>query len=236
MYISIDCDNMKFLRKHKELHCVANLAWIENHNDAYCISSICDARVFLDFTLMELGMLYENTTKEPIPNATRNQFAQMLFDLASKMKETDVNEFELDIQARFVKESDETKYRYCKGASRPSSKEKLFKEIGIVKAIDNSIEKALDNILPDVAKANERKLFKAKKSPNRFMKGPARGTAKAIIWETADSMWKALNEPTVKKEILELRKEIMNKLEKVGIKRSSASSELGKWHKERVPE
>lgn len=59
--------------------------------------------------------------------------------------------------------------------------------------------------------------------------------SKQIIWDVATSMWLDAGSPTDKAEVLSLRKQIMNELEKQGVNRNSASNELGKWHKETAP-
>lgn len=59
--------------------------------------------------------------------------------------------------------------------------------------------------------------------------------SKQIIWDVATSMWLDAGSPTDKGEVLSLRKQIMNELEKQGVNRNSASNELGKWHKETAP-
>lgn len=59
--------------------------------------------------------------------------------------------------------------------------------------------------------------------------------SKQIIWDVATSMWLDAGSPTDKSQVLSLRKQIMNELEKQGVNRNSASNELGKWHKETAP-
>lgn len=246
MYVSIDCDNMKFLRKHPDLPSIANLAWIENQDTSMCISSITDAGIFRDFTLMELQMLYRNTTKlEPHQDVTEEQLSQILYDIAERLPEADIRVFELDIQARFVKEGDLGPYQYCKGATKPSSKIKLFGPEFITANKDLTEElSALAGKTPAVDRAKIRKPAGTGSNRkggsistmNNNAKAPARGTAKAIIWETADFMWTEDGEPKDKKLVLALRKKIMDSLEGKGVKRASASSELGKWHKDRIPD
>jgi len=58
-----------------------------------------------------------------------------------------------------------------------------------------------------------------------------RGTVKQQIRATANRMWTVCGQPRTAKELLKLRKEIMNELEAEGVKRTSASTELGNWQK-----
>lgn len=55
------------------------------------------------------------------------------------------------------------------------------------------------------------------------------GTVKERVWAAADVAWVAAGKPTDKKEVLALRKVLMNELELLGIKRTTASVELGNW-------
>ena len=54
-----------------------------------------------------------------------------------------------------------------------------------------------------------------------------------IIFAVADEMWKEAGEPRDKKEILQLRKQMMDCLEAQGVKRNTSSNTLGVWVKER---
>lgn len=56
----------------------------------------------------------------------------------------------------------------------------------------------------------------------------------AVIYEVADAMWEAAGKPTEAKAVLKLRKEMMNELESRGVKRTTSSSTLGAWQKDRT--
>lgn len=61
---------------------------------------------------------------------------------------------------------------------------------------------------------------------------PTRRTSvKQTIWGTANAMWLSAGKPTDVKVIAKLRIQMMNVLESQGIKRTSASTELGQWQK-----
>jgi hypothetical protein len=47
-------------------------------------------------------------------------------------------------------------------------------------------------------------------------------------------MWADAGKPTGASAVLALRKQIMNKLEEEGVKRTSSSNELGNWQKARL--
>lgn len=63
---------------------------------------------------------------------------------------------------------------------------------------------------------------------------PRMGNVAQVIYEAADTAWERAGRPLDLKIILKLRKEIMDELEKLGVKRTTASSTLGAWQKERI--
>jgi hypothetical protein len=248
MYILIDRERMAFLHKNESVDSLANVAWIECHNASYCIFPLLDATGFRDFTDMELGILYRNITGKNHHNLNRPQLLQVIFDLCSRIPESDIDPFESDRQAESIKEGDERRWLYVRGAFRPAQKADLFKpECKTAEQSEAEETNARSGKLP----ALQRKDAALKPStggtgaaatvvnaqqPARAQNGPKRGTAKAIIWSVADKMWEASGKPTDKSRIFALRKEMMDHLEnEEGIKRSSASSELGQWHKTRAP-
>ena len=54
---------------------------------------------------------------------------------------------------------------------------------------------------------------------------------KEQIWDLANIMWSTAGKPTDKKLLLKLRKRIMDTLGERGVKRTTASNELGNWQK-----
>ena len=61
---------------------------------------------------------------------------------------------------------------------------------------------------------------------------PRATNVKQIIHNVANRIWEDAGRPSTVKEVLVLRKAIMNHLERnLGVKRTTASSELGNWQK-----
>lgn len=245
MYILIDRERMVLLHKHSDTEVIANLAWIECHNAPYCIFDIDDASGFRDFTDMELKILYRNITGQDDHSFNRSQTLQIIYDLCARISESDVKPFEVDRQAEYIKEGDERKWLYVKGATRPAQKPDLFEPAcKRAKRSEKEEASAVGGKLPALKRAtpaakprtgDKRAGTNAQQSPSQRT-GPKRGTAKAIIWATADKMWEEAGKPTDKVEVLKLRKSIMDHLEnEEQIKRASSSSELGQWHKTRAP-
>jgi len=244
MYILIDRDRMVLLHKHRDIHAIANVAWIECRQAAYCIFNIADAIALKTFTDMELGMLYRNITNKD-PSLKRVQVLQVLHDVIVRIPTSDIDLLESDRQAALIKEEDERKWVYVRRAARPAVKADLFEHpYKTAQEREEDVQNAKANKLPALtAKRASPTVTTPRPTPvvNAKVAGnptsaPKRGTAKAIIWEYADAMWEAAGKPTAKQEVLAVRKEVMGKLEtEEAIKRASSSSELGNWHKARVP-
>lgn len=63
---------------------------------------------------------------------------------------------------------------------------------------------------------------------------PRKAGTRDVIWKRADELWSSAGKPTDVPTVLKLRKEWMNVLEKEGVKKTTSSSELGNWQKDRV--
>lgn len=244
MYVLIERDRMVLLHKHNNLFTLADVAWIECQNSAYSIFGVDDATGLREFTDMELGLLYKNITGVD-HSLKRLQLIQVIYDLIQRVPESDIDPIEADYQCGHVTEGDERKWLYVRGARKPAQKPDLF-EPACKRAGRNEEEeqRAKSGKLPALKrKARPRSSGTGNDRPApatqhraKPANGPKRGTAKAIIWSVADKMWEDAGKPTAKAEVLTLRKQIMDTLEKEeAIKRASSSSELGVWHKTRAP-
>lgn len=63
---------------------------------------------------------------------------------------------------------------------------------------------------------------------------PKQGTIRDTIFELADRMWLEAGQPSDLKVVRKLRIQMMDELEKHGVKRTTASVELGQWQKLRL--
>lgn len=61
-----------------------------------------------------------------------------------------------------------------------------------------------------------------------------RGGQRTVIWDHMDAIWEQAGKPSSLNTVLVLRKRCMDELEQQGVKRTSASSELGNWWKARA--
>jgi hypothetical protein len=240
---------MVLLHKHENANAVADVAWIECYDVPYYILPIEDATCFRQFTDMELKMLYRNVTGQDSHSLSRLPLVQVVYDLCCRIPESVIKPAEAKIQAEYV-DALRTQgkggfWLYCAGSCLPGQKADLWKP-SCKKAEQWRVEEraAKSGKLPALKRATQP--HSERTGPDRPVTAvqhsakpagtPKMGTAKAIIWAAADKMWAAAGKPLIKSDVLTLRKEIMDHLEKEeGIKRTSCSSELGNWHKDRAP-
>jgi len=248
MYIVINRDTMVLLHKHSDPEVLANIAWIECNTCPYYIFDLENAQGFQSFTDLELNLLFKNITNmhnegvmDEIYRLKRKQIIQVIYDLCLRIPESNIDALEVEVQAESIQEGDDRKWLYVRGAKHPAQQQDLFKHTCKHSEFNNS---ELQNVKAGKLPALERKLqartgatghdqpVTNSSTAGNTVKGPKRGTNKAIIWSVADELWEKAGKPTNKMDILAVRKEVMNKLEKEeGIKRTSASSELANWHK-----
>lgn len=235
MYVLLNLDRMAFVAKHPDLYALANIAWLECPEAAIYIFPAGDKQCIGTHTDMELRMLFTNTTgvEDTIPMSP-HAIIDNLAQLTEGLPVTKLDPIELEAQAAYIprKEGEVSKrYRYIPGANRPIRVEELF-EFPILTAQAPAPGAVKPAPPPPVAPANAPATPKKKAAP-----GPAVGgkqSKKQAIWAVADRLWSAEGSPSDKKQVLAIRKRAMDILEDEGVKRTSASSELGKWQKERV--
>lgn len=126
MHILIDKERMAFLAKHKSVEVLANLAWIEAHETPVALFPIDVSKHFSQFTELELRTLYNTTTGEEFPQNRYDALIHVLYDLACRMPETNVNAFEAEAQAQYIKDDVKHRYQYVRGSTKPARKTGLF--------------------------------------------------------------------------------------------------------------
>ncbi|QJI53373.1 hypothetical protein vBAcoSR7M_51 [Alteromonas phage vB_AcoS-R7M] len=236
MYVLINLDTLRVLHKNENIFSLCNVAQIECKDSASWVVPCHDATFLKSFTHLELRMLYKNLTGvELADNVPNTSLIAVLFKTIGEVPVSPMVEAETERQS-FYAEKNDGEFIYCHGAFKPAIAPDLFKPViehheAIVKdAVSGKYNRELYAAVP-------RKVAKRVQPITTSSEGsPRRGTAKIIIWSVADSMWEAAGKPTEKGEVLKIRKAVMDKLEtEEGIKRTSASSELGNWHKIRAP-
>lgn len=234
MYVSIDRENLRFLHKHPEYLVVSDLVHIEAPHVTTWVLPFETGSELKGWTDLELRMLYQNTTGERVAdNHSRSQLQILLAVVVQRLPVTDVNRFELGRQAAYIGDSNETPYKYVKGATRPGKAAELFP----LKAKAPSPAEMFP-LTAAAAKASVPATVTppaAVKAPQQAPSAPRSGGVRGTIWEVADAMWEKEGKPTERAKVLALRKRMMEVLETDhGVKRNSASNELGQWQKARV--
>jgi len=255
MYVTIDRENLRFLRKNEDVLLLSNLAWIETPHIGISIQP-CDTVSFLrDFTDLELKLLYRNTTGEE-QSFYGDALRAVLMELVQRMDEFKGNKAEVERQASLIPVDNNEPYLYIAGASRPAKQADLF-ELPYHKQarLDNESlmaamgKGAASTLYPNekqqaaqyaAQRANEQATAASvpasrEARPVRGAGAPRAGGVREVVWTVADSMWENAGKPTDRPVVLALRKSIMQVLEEEhAVKRTSSSNELGNWQKARI--
>ena len=242
MYISIDLDKMQFSAKHEDYRVICDLDFIHHrHCDLFPITWTGGLK---HRTETELQLLYKHTTGEDHSPYHGDELRKVLFDLMEKLPVTDVAAFEAERQAAYIEKLDKKGlpgYVYVKGATTPAKPGDLFSP-PFLKATITPEEAAAAVARKRTAPAQQpstsndaTSVVSAPSRPARTPGAPRAGGTREVIWKVADDIWQRDGSPSEKNAVLAIRKRVMDVLEKDhGIKRTSASSELGNWQKARI--
>lgn len=247
MYALIDRSNMRFFAKHEHVAPLSYLSHIELPHVHVYIGPVDTPADFSDFTILELKLLHKSTTGVEYHGSDPELLCAACFALAKQLPDTQLNTFELEIQARSINADDlETRYRYVPGSTKPQRESDLFEPTPLtckqVLSLEDLVKLARNAKQPlQAATPVAATLAPAPQAAPRVppKAGPAaappgpRGTGRTLIWSTMDEVWSAAGSPKDVKQVLSLRKVCMDKLEELGVKRTSASCELGNWMKAR---
>jgi len=241
MYIIIDLDNLRFTHKAEDCFSLANIAWIEHQSISYEITHLENALPFVAMNDVDLKMLFRNTTGQECPSNNHTLTAKAVHDLAIRYPETTCRFEDTESQAEQVPEGDSRLWKFVQRSKRPALLQELplfYQKVDPVETLSRIATGDFPEIpkpaAPAPAPGHDREPG-ATPGPAKA-KAPKRGSTAPIIWEYADRIWSEHGKPMEKDEVLKVRKQIMNELEeKEAIKRTTSSSELAKWHKDRAP-
>jgi hypothetical protein len=239
MFVSIDMDNLQFVHKHADHDTLSAIAWLEMPNRSVMIENTEREYFLAKMTGLDLRMLYKNTTGLDITGTDHIVVREMLATLVeTKLKPVFANLSELEAQIALV-EDDLYKgiaWKYALGAKRPTQQLELL-----------SLHcDPLDGFTAQEAATRAPQRRKVRAATPAAPKGPPvpvppraatvrASSVRPIIWEYADRLWEEAGKPTDKAVVLQLRKTMMDVLEKEkGVKRTSSSNELGNWMKSRI--
>lgn len=240
MYVSIDMQNLRVLHAHQVPGIVHDLVYLECANIDYVLVQDTSSDLFLEqLTSMELKKLYHNLTGGSAALwddlAIRHALAHTLAALAP----TKVNHAELEVQCECAEKyraaEDRTILRYAFGAKVPAQVQELFPlATAPLPATYDSTQRGAQRIhTPPVAVPHD----PANPAPARPTAAPRApgGSTRPRIFKVADEMWEAAGKPMDKDTVLALRKKMMTVLEEQhSIKKTTSSTALGDWMKQRV--
>lgn len=251
MYVAIDRENMGLLWAHPSYEVLLDMAHLEADCAVHVVSIVNPLyyKPFGSFTDLELRLLFENTTGSKYEGRNYDLLQAVCCALAMRLPVLDVNLTELRVQASKVTEEYSGLYRYVKGSREPKLIEDGLFGVPAKRVTRSSTEEqlaALGKLLPqepapspafaptgrDQPRASSSATPRAPRAA--IVGAPPRGSTRETIWNRADQMWDAAGKPTSAAAVLALRKQIMDKLEGEGVKRTSSSSELGNWQKARL--
>lgn len=234
MFASIDRENMRLVHLHPEQRVVSDLAHIELSHVSVVILEATSARCWDRFTDLELKLLYRNTCGQELPGYMKADHIKRVMAAVLAAPVADVVAFEVRVQALGVKMDDKRRYRYVKGAHLAALMPDLFEPAAVQVRNPPTVAPAAPPAGPtgpDLTPAAP----VAPAAPAAAPSAPrAPGGVAKVVFDAADAAWDAAGQPRQAQAVLKLRKEIMDKLEQQGIKRTTASTTLGAWQKLRL--
>ena len=222
MFVSIDMQTLDILHKHPKTSVLFNLAHIEIPKSFVKITDTVAA--VRGLTELEKKMM----VRKYAPEKLHENHEDVLCGYIDAMPIVDVDEEEVKLQASVIRPADNHVYKYVKGAILKRKQP----------AAPPLTPQAQITAAPTVTPAPQQtpaitQIEQSEQYRQMTLKTRSSGVRDAL-WDKADEMWEAAGKPTDVATVLKLRKEIMNVLEEDGIKRNSASNELGKWQKQRL--
>ena len=220
MFVSIDMQTLDILHKHPKTAVLFNLAHIEVPKSFVKITDTVAA--VRGLTELERKMM----VRKYAPDRLHEDHEDVLCGYIDAMTVVDVDEEEVKLQASVIRPTDNHAYKYVKGA--------ILKRKQPPPLTPQAQTTAAPTVTPNPQQTPAiTQIEQSEQYRQMTLKTRSSGVRDAI-WEKADEMWEAAGKPIDLPTVLKLRKEIMNVLEDDGIKRNSASNELGKWQKQRL--
>lgn len=234
MYVVIDLDHLVFVAKHPSRDWLNLLSNIEHALISTRLVEI-DVQCFGTLSDLELRMLYKNTTGEDHVNAYRHSLIAACIQLAFQLPLTpNLDGFELSLQSRAIMWEDKRAYRYAPGRTVPVLVEDLFAAPEPLKCAP--LQAIAGATVPSTPSAPVAGSVPPKPRPAATVTAAPKGGQRTLIWECMDALWEKADKTPDARAVLLLRKQCMDQLEaQHGVKRTSASSELGNWQKARLP-
>lgn len=247
MYILLNREALTINYKHLVPVVLCNLAWIELQTQAYSIVP-CSTSAFRGLTEMELKVLYRNTTGKEMPLNGLNACLEVLTSMIIEMPVSDVDESEAEMQAGCIVEGQKGFYKYVRGAARPVLVADLFNKTynansnpEVERLAAQGIWPLLSNAARAAAKAQQTApaaptaapIAKPVQRASTPPKEPGAATTSGKIWAMADQVKQEL-ESKSRFDVTHLKKLVLDTMLAAGINKSTITTQLSHWQKNRL--
>lgn len=244
-YVAIELSKLQVLFVVDDIWIAGCLVDLQCKDDeSVLVGEMSNGRDWQRFTDSQLVTLFRNVTGLPsICSMTRRQIIQVICDAITTIPPVKYKKHEVELQCQAAEAvgNERPRLQYVYGALKPSIVGDGELPFAKGFATQENIEAAKAGKLPAFTSpqpvANPAPLpqpatpaIAPAAAPKQAVSAPA-GKVSAVIWDTADKFWIAAGSPKEVKDIMKVRKETMDELEKHGIKRTTASNELGNWQR-----
>jgi hypothetical protein len=245
MYILLNRDALTINYKHSVPSTLCNIAWIELQTCGYTVAP-CDPSAFRGLTEMELKMLYRNVTGKELGLNGLNACLEVLTSLIVEMEESEICPIQAELQAACVNEGQKGFYKYVFGALKPALVADLFNKAYNAQSnpeVERLAEQGVWPLLTSSYKAQQSapaapQQAQAAKPVQRTStppKEPGATTTSGKIWALADHFWADHGRSTIKHDLDYVKKLVVNDLLAQGVNRSTITTQLSHWQKNRAP-
>lgn len=244
MRVAIDMDKMRVIHVHRVQEILHGLVFLEANNVKSVLFDDTERTGFLStLTTLELTLLLRNLTGQEFPPQYDDLARrEAISEAVGKLKARLVDERELELQIEAVRDRLELpvgkapQFRYVLGAKVPKIEDGGLEALAAPKLADATFAAAVQQApqrrtapaAPTPAATPAPRPAPAQRAPR-----PA-GGVRPVVWAHADAAWEAAGKPRDSATVLALRKKWMSELEEKGIKKTSSSTSLGEWQKERI--
>jgi hypothetical protein len=246
MHCAIEMTELRLTHFHPIADVVGGLVYLESAKLKHVRFDDTFSPNFLDsLTTLELDKLCLNTTGLPFPPslddlARRDALATLIEGLTPQVVDRDELAAQIDAVSDQLEApvSTATQFKYVLGARVPRELDGgLFPIAAPPRNAEQLAESA--QLAPQRRSARSASTVPAAQA-KRTARPPSErstvpsGGSRPAIWAHADKVWEAAGKPMNPAEVLVLRKRMMIELEEQGIKKTTSSTALGDWMKQRL--
>lgn len=243
MPILLDREHMCVRYRHVNENALLNIMAIEFTHTAVVYMSENMIESYSRFTDYELKMLYTNMCGQKYQGYSRDILMTTVMHMVQSLPSSELNGFELAIQAAKITIEDDGFYRYAKGSQSPERVNDRYLPPALV-AVVGYVPAPTPNNTASAAPAHH---TQAASVPAQHTKpqsvtlpaeAPKAGSKTGRVWEIAETVLRQKLEAKERDggqlDVKALRKNIVELCEAEGINSSTASVQYGKWKTTKV--